>query len=364
MNLVLNLDQSSSSLPSGFVNDVNYVETYFDSLFTNNITVTIDVGYGEIDGQSLGSNDLGESEQANINAVSYAAVRNALIAEGAPGASSLPATSPQPGTMYMASSEEKALGLISNNNSLDGYVGFSDSLPFSYALNQTPASSAYYFIGVLEHEVTEVMGRVSYLGEGGYAAIDLYRYSSPGQIDTTTGGAGSTAYFSIDQGAANLGSWNNDANNGDLADWYPSGPAAGGDDAFNDYSDPGVVNVMSQNDITLMETLGYNEVPQIFGPARFSLSAFGANLSAGGWGDQATYPVALGDVNGDGMDDIVGFGSAGVYVSLATGGGNFAEPILALSAFGADAGWGNQDRLGQSRSVSHRAGRRDGQRPG
>jgi hypothetical protein len=39
-------------------------------------------------------------------------------------------------------------------------------------------------------------------------------------------------------------------------------------------------------------------------------------------------------MNGDGKDDIVGFGTPGVYVALASGGGNFSDGFLALSAFG------------------------------
>ena len=53
------------------------------------------------------------------------------------------------------------------------------------------------------------------------------------------------------------GTWNNQTSNGDLADWYPEGPAPGGNDAFNDYSNPGVINTVSSNDITLMEALGW-----------------------------------------------------------------------------------------------------------
>jgi len=43
-------------------------------------------------------------------------------------------------------------------------------------------------------------------------------------------------------------------------------------------------------------------------------------------------------VNGDGRDDIVGFGSAGVYVSVSTGIG-FTSPALWVSGFGTNAGW-------------------------
>ena len=43
-------------------------------------------------------------------------------------------------------------------------------------------------------------------------------------------------------------------------------------------------------------------------------------------------------MNGDGRDDIVGFGSAGVWVSLATAGGHFAAPTLEVAAFGVGAG--------------------------
>ena len=48
-------------------------------------------------------------------------------------------------------------------------------------------------------------------------------------------------------------------------------------------------------------------------------------------------------MNGDGMADIIGFGNAGVYVSLATGGGSFAAPIFALSTFGTAGGWTSEN---------------------
>ena len=79
-----------------------------------------------------------------------------------------------------------------------------------------------------------------------------------------------------------------------------------------------------------------------FASPTFQLSAFGS--SAGGWSSNDTYPRALADVSGDGMADIVGFSSAGVYESLATGGGQFAMPTFELAAFGVDAGgWSSND---------------------
>src|SRR5262245_54760316 len=78
-----------------------------------------------------------------------------------------------------------------------------------------------------------------------------------------------------------------------------------------------------------------------FAAPTFELAAFGAN--AGGWSSNDTYPRALADVNGDGMADIVGFGADGVYESLATGAGHFAMPTFELAAFGTNAGgWASQ----------------------
>ncbi len=65
--------------------------------------------------------------------------------------------------------------------------------------------------------------------------------------------------------------------------------------------------------------------------------------SSGGWSSQDTYPRAVADVNGDGKADVVGFGKAGVYVSLANG-SRFNTPSLWVGAFGYSAGgWTSQN---------------------
>lgn len=260
MEIDITYDSSVNNAPAAFKTDVMVAVQYLENEFTNNVTVNIDVGYGEIDGQALAADDLGES-LAEYFTASYASARNALIAEDAPGASTLPTSSPDQGSLYMSTAEGKALGFVAANNSaLDGYVGFSSAANiFSYANGSAPPSNEYYFIGVVEHEITEDMGRFSLLNyqPSFYSVMDLYRYSSPGVRDLTTGGPGSTAYFSIDDGTTDLGSWNNETSNGDLGDWYGNNIPNGGDDAFDDYSPSGVVNIVSQSDITLMNALGW-----------------------------------------------------------------------------------------------------------
>src|SRR5207244_3826685 len=115
-------DQNTSSLPAGFVAAIEFVVNYYDSVFTNNAIINIHVGFGEIAGQALASGALGESSASYVMA-SYTSVRNALLAQGAPGASTLPSSAPLSGSLYMPQAEAQALGLTSAVS--NSYVGFS-----------------------------------------------------------------------------------------------------------------------------------------------------------------------------------------------------------------------------------------------
>ena len=64
------------------------------------------------------------------------------------------------------------------------------------------------------------------------------------------------------------------------------------------------------------------------------LSGFG--LNAGGW-DANDHPRLLGDINGDGLDDVIGFANSGVFVGYSTGNGFTTTKVL--DQFGKDSGW-------------------------
>jgi hypothetical protein len=82
-----------------------------------------------------------------------------------------------------------------------------------------------------------------------------------------------------------------------------------------------------------------------FATPTFTFAGFGASPAAGSWNSEEKYPRLLADVNNDGMEDIVGFAEAGVFVSLATGGGSFGVSTFRLAEFGTSTGggWGLQD---------------------
>ncbi|MGH3566763.1 MAG: FG-GAP repeat domain-containing protein, partial [Pseudonocardia sp.] len=66
-------------------------------------------------------------------------------------------------------------------------------------------------------------------------------------------------------------------------------------------------------------------------------------FSAGGWRVDR-HPRFLADVTGDGRADIVGFGDAGVWVSLNNGDGTFQAPRLVVANFAVEAGGWRVDR--------------------
>jgi autotransporter passenger strand-loop-strand repeat protein len=270
LSINISYDSSVSSAPSGFIAAINYVVALYEKDFSNAATINIDAGYGEISAPNantpLDSGNLGQSYFYYGPTVSYAQARQALIAEGAPGADTLPATNPFDSPVYMVTAQEKALGLLTaSSQTFDGYVGFSNTHQFSFTPNQA-VSNQYYFIGSVEHEISEVMGRFS--SPNYYSAMDLYRYASSGVRQL---GTGAPSYFSIDGGATSLDPWNNytTGNSGDLGDWAPGAGA----DAFLDNSYPGTLNEITPADLTLMQAIGWTAPAILIASGTFVVSS-------------------------------------------------------------------------------------------
>ena len=77
-----------------------------------------------------------------------------------------------------------------------------------------------------------------------------------------------------------------------------------------------------------------------YGRALTGIANFGTNQ---GWSSNEALLRLAGDVNGDGMADLIGFGFKGTFTALSNGDGTFQDARLVLADFGRDQGWGSND---------------------
>ncbi len=256
LNLIY--DASMASAPAGFKAALDAAVQYFQSIITSNETVTLQVGFGEVGGQAISGGVLGAAGPARGVTVTYdmfkaAYTAHATTAEQKAVAANMGADPTNGGHIFVASAEAKALGLMSaNDTGVDGIIGFAaDTAGSLFDYNRADGISAgmFDFLGVVEHEISHTLGRYAWLDQAGgnYSAMDLMRYSAPG---AHTVNAATNAYFSIDGGTTAL-DWF--ATGGDAGDWA----ASAGNDAATAFATPGVVNLFSQADVTVLNALGY-----------------------------------------------------------------------------------------------------------
>jgi hypothetical protein len=268
-----------------FQSAVNAVIAKFDALFTNNVTLNIEFALGEelgsVNGSTIifkpmGDGELGSTDNA-FESQWYSTVLSHLQTKTdsyqASAYATLPTAQSNPfgnDTLVLTTAQEKALGFTPGNSivGFDAVIGIISNEELGSSADWTTSvpsnGNQVYMIGVIEHELTEVMGRIALDGTNvnnapSYTLMDLFRYSAPGVRQTTDG---YPAYFSINNGNNVYYYWNNPAlAKGDLGDWAPSGPNSfdpTGNDSFLNKSDPGVINEVSAADLVLMNVLGWN----------------------------------------------------------------------------------------------------------
>jgi hypothetical protein len=255
MQLLLDYDSSVAAAPAAFKTALAEAVQYLDALILNPITVTLDIGYGEDDGQSLAANVLGESEPL-VDVQSYGQVVRELTAAAASPAAiaSLPAADPSGGAgVEVSVAQEQAFGVLpADYAGVAGAAGFSATADFDYSTTGGPPAGTFDFLGVALGELTHALGRVSTIGYSvpgdPINVLDLYQYTSPGVLQNVSG---QPLYLSTDGGQTNLGNFDTTSDEGDWA----RGHAA---DAFNAYTGGAVANLVSPADVTEMTVLGFD----------------------------------------------------------------------------------------------------------
>jgi len=250
VNIILNFDPSVANAPPGFKDAIYQAAAIYDALFTSSLTVTIDVGYDEIDGRPLPGGDV-SSSLTDYNNVKYAALAAAL-----PGADAVPGSDPTNGTgTYEIAAPLQALLGLGGSNPVE-YIGVA-AVPLDVTPGTVPAAGQYDLEGLALHEISEVLGRYALGGMGGnYSALDLLRYVAPGTLAL---GSQAAAGLSVNGGAALLGTFNNAGNGVDPGDW-----AGYNGDAYG-AAVPGGTLQLSQIDLAEMAALGYAETANAIG---------------------------------------------------------------------------------------------------
>lgn len=272
-------DSSVAKAPAGFEQAIIDAAEYYTTLFANKAVINIDVGYGEIAGTSLAPDALGESESYGY-LVNYKEITNVLTRDG----DTFSATNePTDSRFFVPSAEAKALGFHAHSSAVDGYIGFSTLGGTGYSWNTAgnpngsnsgTGPNQFDLQSVALHEISEVMGRIGMEGEivNGKPTdtpLDLFNYQSPGVLESSPNGS----YFSVNDGATNLGTYNNaSVNGGDIADWASSTSTTQSNtlglptginvyDAYDAFTFPDYNGDVSQSDILELAALGYKLTP-------------------------------------------------------------------------------------------------------
>jgi hypothetical protein len=269
MNIVLNYDPVAAANPS-FVADAQRAVTILNSTFTNNITLTFDIGLGSLlqwdnPSQSYVRKSVAPGGgAANINfdrevSLTYSELRTDLLTFGQPNfftPTNLPAGNSinNISNFFISSSVAAAFGLPVpnpiNRPGVDGFVGIGTG-------TSGPAR-----VDTILHEIGHAMGRISTNYGPNVSELDLMRFVSlgnrlfdgslPNPLDPLT--FLPAAYFSLDGGAMRVADWGVSSDPSDFVN--PPASDRTPNDPFNEVAGS-TLDQLSPADIQAMEALGF-----------------------------------------------------------------------------------------------------------
>jgi hypothetical protein len=272
----------NGTVPAAAQTAFNYAINEFETRFTNNMTVNVNVGFG--------NTGLGQSDSTYVGGFLYSTVRGALAAEAVANpldtikqtvVANLPASNPAPtNNFWMTTANAKALGFAVNPLLSDGSILFSNAVTYTYDPNHRGVPGEYDFIGVAEHEISEVLGRDPGLGFNffngpAYLPNDLFRFTAPGAVHRSFAQNVPNSpgvYFSVDNGNTNLVNfWSQSIDNDDYRGDNPTDP-------FNQFAGAGQAHALTFAGIANLDAFGYNRAIAVPEPA--TLTLFGAGFLA------------------------------------------------------------------------------------
>jgi len=301
------------TLYANYVSAVNAAVAYYQTTFTTPISVNITFGWGNVGGttDTVSAGALGQSN-AQYTTTTYTALRAAVLATDTTNpaqiaaAATLPATDPtNGGLIIVTTAEAKALGLSGASTASDGGVGINSSYTYAFSQSSVASSGNYDAVGVLEHEISEILGRavnggsdLFSTGQQDYGLLDFFRYTAAGNSATASPGtavgsldqpfvagynAATQSYFSFNGTTITqpFGAPSDIASGGDIADW---GTAVTGD-AFGS-GIAGVVGAITPTDQQVLSVLGFSGI---------ACYAAGTSLATTS-GDVAVEELAIGDM--------------------------------------------------------------------
>ncbi len=260
MQINLNWDASASNAPNGFKAIVQQAAKILDAQILNNLTVTLNVGWGEDLGTLFTSaTALAMGGPDNFVSCTYSQMTSALSQQATANGctfitANLPATDPTggTGTWAVSQAQAKVFGITDTTpTTTDGSIGFASDVTWNLTGGQNMGAGQYDLFDTALHEITHALGRINNASYGYYGPINLYTYASQGSLQL---GASSPADFSTNGGATNLNSFDM-STNGDPADWA---------NTLTDSFGPGLQGAaapMSAADWLMMESLGYHIAP-------------------------------------------------------------------------------------------------------